>query len=452
MPFCKLSVNLVFGCLLGAFLAGCHKPRHESTGKAVEAELPKVATVKPERKTLIQKTEQPGQIEAFHTTPIMAKTGGYVDQFFVDIGDKVNGPERNDSGKIIKPGQLLAILVAPELDEEFQQKEATVTQVAAEIEQSAAAVRVAQSLELSAEAAVEETEAGQQRAEASLQRWKSESDRIRELAEKKTVTQKLADETEQQFKSAEASKTEAIAKTRSARAKLQETTVAVEKAKADLKAVQARWSVAKADRDRVSALRSYLEIRAPFNGVITARNIDQGVLVLPTRGGNDIPLFVLVQADTVRLFVDVPESEAVLVEPGRPVTVKVPALVGRSFTGTVARTGWALQQGTRTLNCEVDIPNSDGILRPGMYAHVELVVAQQAEALVLPKSAIQQADGQSICLSVTNEGLIERKVVEVGIRTPTEVEIRSGLTGEELIISANVAAFQAGQKVARQNP
>jgi RND family efflux transporter MFP subunit len=364
----------------------------------------------------------------------------------------VNGPERNESGEIIKPGQLLAKLVAPELDEEFQQKEAAVMQALAEIDQSAAAVKVAQALKLSAAAAVEEAEAGQQRAEAMLERWKSELSRMRELAEKKAVTQKLADETEQQFKGAEASNSEARAKTRSARAKLQETAVGIEKAEADLKAVKARWSVATADRDRVAVLRSYLEIRAPFSGVITVRNIDQGVLVLPTRGGNDVPLFILVQADIVRLFVDVPESDAALVEPGRPVTVKVPALVGRTFTGTVTRTGWALQLGTRTLSCEIDIPNAEGILRPGMYAHVELVVAQQEDALVLPKSAVHQTESQSMCLTVTDEGLVERKIVEVGIRTPTEVEIRSGLTGMEQVISANVAAFQAGQKVARQKP
>lgn len=447
-----LSVYACSGGLIGLLLAGCAKSIHESTGTSATADLPKVATVQPVRKALTQKTEQPGQIEAFHTTPILAKTGGYIDQFFVDIGDKVSGPERNPSGEITQPGQLLAKLIAPELDEELQQKEATVSQIAAEIEQAEAAIKVAQSLEVSAEATVEETVAGQQRAEAMVQRWKSEFDRVRELAEKKTVTQKLADETEQQFKAAEASKTESVAKTRSARAKLQEATVAIQKSQADLKAVRARWNVAKADRDRVDALRSYLEIRAPFTGVITARNIDQGVLVLPTRGGNDKPLFVLVQADVVRLFVDVPETEAVLVEPGRAVTVKVPALVGSSFTGTVARTAWALQQGTRTLTCEVDIPNEEGVLRPGMYAHVELVVAHQDDALVLPKSAVHQAEGKSVCLAVTDEGVVEQKFVEVGMRTPSEVEIRSGLTGTEYVISTNVSAFQAGQKVARQQP
>lgn len=448
----RIALLVLCGCSGSLFLSGCIGSHSGPPDKAAAADLPKVATVQPERKTLAQKTEQPGQIEAFHTTPIFAKVGGYVDQFYVDIGDTVRGPERDEAGQITEPGQLLAKLVAPELDEEFQQKEATVAQVAAEIEQGAAAVKVAQALEISSAANVEETQAGQQRADAMFQRWKSELSRMRELAEKKAVTQKLTDETEQQFQAADASRAEAMAKTRSAQAKHKEATVAIEKAEADLKAIRARYNVAKADRDRLAALRSYLDIRAPYTGVITARNLDQGILVMATRTANDSPLFVLVDADPVRLFLDVPEADAVLVEPGRTATVRVPAMGAKAFTGSVARTGWALRAGTRTLNCEIDVPNPDGLLRPGMYAHVELVVAQQEDALVLPKSAIHQTEGKSVCLTVTDEGLVEQKIVEVGIRTQTEVEIRSGLSGTEQVISANVAAFQAGQKVARQKP
>ena len=160
------TILAVYGCSVGLLLSGCFSSHAESPDKATTADLPKVATVKPERKTLIQKTVQPGQIEAFHTTPIFAKVGGYVDQLHVDIGDKVRGPQQDGSGTITEPGQLLAKLAAPELIEEFQQKESMVAQVAAEVEQSEAAVKVAQSIEASAAAAIEESQAGRQRAEA----------------------------------------------------------------------------------------------------------------------------------------------------------------------------------------------------------------------------------------------------------------------------------------------
>ncbi len=411
-----------------------------------------MVTVKPERKTLVQKTEQPGQIEAFRTTPILAKVAGYVERMHVDIGDRVQGPKLDADGKLVEPGQLLVELQAPELDGEFQQKRAMVEQADAEVEQADAAVKVARSAQASAVANVEETQAGLQRVEAMYQRWKSEFDRVQELAANKAVTQKLADETEQQFKSADAARSETAAKVRSATAKQQEAITGVEKALADLKATKARAGVARADQDRVAALRDYLKIRAPFSGVITARNIDQGVLVQPARSGSETPLFMLVQADEVRLFVAVPDSDAVLVEPGRSATVKVPALGAKSFTGKVTRTGWALQSGTRTLNCEIDVPNPDGVLRPGMYAHVELVVAEVENALALPKAAVIVVDGKSVCMTVSADGVVSQKFVEIGLRTGTDVQITSGLNGDEDVISANAAAFKDGQRVAKVTP
>lgn len=444
---------LAFGLSGGLLVVGgCHRSHAVTSSEASKAELPKVATVRTERKNLVQKTVQPGKVEAFHTAPIFAKVSGYIDQIHVDIGDRVRGPKLDETGKTVEPGQLLVKLSAPEVEEERHQKEATVELVAAEVEQSEVAVKMSQTSEESAAAAIEECYAGLERADANLNRWRSEFDRIRELTDKKTVTQKLADETEEQFKSAQAARNEALAKTRAAKARRQEVLVAIEKARADLKTVQARLNVARADRDRAAALCEYLEVRAPIPGIVTARNIDRGVLVQAAKSMNEAPLFTIVQADVVRLFLDVPESEAVLVEPERHVNVRVPAAGMKPFTGTVARTGWALQTGTRTLNCEIDIPNPDGLLRPGMYAQVELVVAQRSEAMALPKSAVIIVDGQTTCLTVSKERVIEAKPVQVGIRTDTEIEIVSGLDGSEDVISANVAAFRAGQQVERSSP
>lgn len=439
----------LLGCI-ALSSSSCRPVEHSESGtKSTAAELPKVVTVKPERKTLVQKTEQPGQIEAFRTTPILAKAAGYVERMHVDIGDRVQGPKLDETGRVTEPGQLLVELQAPELDGEFAQKRAMVEQAEAEVEQAEAAVKVARSAQASAVANVDESQAGLQRVEAMYLRWKSELDRVQELAASKAVTQKLADETEQQFKAADAARSETEAKVRSATAKQQEAATGVEKSLADLKAAKARAGVARADQDRVAALRDYLKIRAPFSGVITARNIDQGVLVQPARSGSETPLFMLVQADEVRLFVSVPDSDAVLVEPGRNATVKVPALGAKTFTGTVTRTGWALQTGTRTLNCEIDVPNPDGVLRPGMYAHVELVVAEAENALALPKAAVIVIDGKTVCMTVSTDGIVTQKPVEVGLRTGTDVQITSGLNGNEEVISANAAAFKDGQRVTK---
>ncbi len=444
---------LAASCLISLLMAGC-RAESDSTaaltvGGAAADPLPKVATTTPVRKTMTQKTIQPGRIEAFSVAPIHSKIGGYVEQVNVDIGDRVTGPVRNAEGKITTPGQVLAVLTAPEVEEEFNQKQAMVEQVAAEVLQSEAAVKVAQSRTESARAAVEEYAAGQQRAKAQYDRWKSELDRMKVLADAKTVTPKLAEETEMLFKSADASRSEADAKLRSANAAVNESAVAIEKAQADLQAVKSQLKVAEADRDRVSALRDYLTVRAPFDGVVTERNVDTGHLVQPARSAADTPLLVLMQAENVRLFVDVPEADATLVETGRPAKITIAANSSVSFDGTVARTGWALQTGTRSLRCEVDVPNPDGRLRPGMYAQVELTVAEKADVLSVPRNAIVVKDGQSFCVTVTEDGTILRKPVEPGIRSATDIEILSGLSGSEDIITANAAAFADGQKVER---
>lgn len=439
-------------CILGAVcLAGC-APGAAPAGTANQgtvADVPKVATVKPQRKPLQQKTEQPGQIEAFAVTPIFARTSGYVLQVAVDIGDRVQGPKRDSQGKILAPGQLLAELSAPELDDELAQKQALVGLAEAEVAQAEAAVKVAEAMEVTATANVAEAQAGKERAEATYQRWKSEYQRIRELAANKAVTQKTADEAEQQLHAADATRNEVSAMVLSAQAKHKEAVAGIAKSQADLKTVQARLTAVMADRDRVRTLHGFLQIRAPYTGIISTRNIDTGHLIQSARAPADQPLFVMLQAETVRLFLDVPESDAVLVEPGRAATVTVPALGAQSFIGKVGRTSWGLQTGTRTMKCEIDIPNRDGKLRPGMYAHVELVVAERSNALSIPKSALLQQEGKASCLVVSSEGEVVRKPVTIGLRTATDIEVLTGLNGTEDVISANAAAFREGQKVGR---
>lgn len=438
----------------GLLVAGCNsqlsqdEPGTVSTATA----LPKVAITHPVRKTITQKTVQPGRIEAFNTTPIHAKVSGYADRMLVDIGDRVTGPKRNTDGQVVQPGQTLAVLSSPELEEELNQKRAMVAQVEAEVLQAEAAVRVCESMQVSAKANVEECVAGQLRAQAQYDRWKLEFGRIKVLADAKTVTEKLMEESELQFKSSDAGRSEADARLKSAAAALHEAAVAIEKAQADVQAMKAHLRVAKSDQDRVSALCGYLQITAPFAGIITERHVDPGFLVQPSRSAADTPLFVIVQADTVRLFVDVPEADAALVETGRPAKITIALQGNMTFEAKVDRTSWALQSGTRSLRCEIDIPNPNGTLRPGMYAQVELTVAERADVLSVPKTAIVVKDGQSFCVTVTSDGSILRKPVQTGIRSATDVEIITGLDGSESILTANAAAFTDGQLVETSAP
>ena len=171
----------------------------------------------------------------------------------------------------------------------------------------------------------------------------------------------------------------------------------IDKAEADRAAAAARRNVA-ARRDLVYAqtMFSYTQMTAPFDGVVTRRTIDTGHYVHPAAGETAAPLLVVARMDTVRVFLDVPETEAELVNCGPvnadPATVTVQALHNRSFDGTVTRTGWSLDESNRSLRVEVDLPNEKGTLRPGMYATVRIQLEQHPNVLTLPAAAIVRAD------------------------------------------------------------
>lgn len=446
----RMRVALCSFSIAGFACLGCSSDSNQDNARAPSnssAELPKVATIKPVRKEIAQRTEQPGQIEAYRITPVHAKVGGFVEKLLVEIGDRVVGPKFNEKGVVVEPGQLLAVLVAPELSDELHQKQAMIQQSRADIEQSQAAVKVAESMAASADANIDECLAGQRRAEAAYERWNSELARVRSLVATQTVTQKLADEALEQFKSADAARAELSAKLRSAKAKKNEALIAIEKSKADLRSTEAHFNVAEADFQRVESMREYLHIRAPFDGVVTHRSIELGTLVQPARSSQDDALFVVVDSKRLRVFVDVPESDAGLVANGRKAIVRVPALNGLSVEATVSRTSWALQSSTRALRCEIDILNDEGVIRPGMYANVEVIVSEKKDVLTVPKGAVIQRDGASICLAVDPEGILVRKPVTLGIRSSLDIEITSGLDGSENVITANTNAFKDGQKV-----
>ena len=421
-------------CAVLALAAGCQPSASENSSSttAVQDVAMKVTPIKPERKTLTRRSEQPGEIEAFETAPLWAKVTGYVRVVHVDIGDRVVGPKRDAKGMVIEPGQLLAEIEIPELAEDLKQRQAIV-------KQGVAAVKVAEAAHKSADALVAEAQAAVDRAEATYRRWETEYERVRMLAASNAVTQKVADETEQQFKSADAARRETAAKIKSAMAKLAESAAGIEKANADL-------LVAQAEADKAQAVWNYTQIRAPFDGIVGARQIDPGHLVTSNATGSK-PLFTVVAADTVRLCADVPESDAAAVQLEREAKVKVGALGGAVLEGKVTRTSWVLHAGARTLRIQVDLPNPDGRLRPGMSAQVDLLIAQRADVWSLPKSAIGTADGQSFVLRVGSDKKLVKQLIKTCLKAGADVEVTEGLTGDELLVGTNLASYREGELV-----
>lgn len=415
--------------VLGAL--GCQPPAEPK--QPAEKKAAQLATIQPQRKTIARTVRQPGQIEAFQQAPLYAKVPGYVRRFLVDIGDPVKGPYCDKQGQLIERGQLLAEVSIPELSEELAQKQAAVEQAKAEVDQARAAVKLARAAVSPAEQQYEQSLANVDSTNSDSSKWESEYQRVVKLAESRAINSKLVDEVGDQLEKSKAGRRDAFARKQASAAIIEQAQAAVEKAEADEAAARARQKVAEADHARVLALVEYQRIEAPFDGVISERNVDVGHFVQPAEAAQARPLYVLVQTDVVRVFVDVPEVDAVWVDRGDEAALRVPALGGKKFTGSVARTSWTLDPATRTLRTEIDVPNSGGELRPGMYVDATIVLEQHDDVLALPLTAVRTADGTATCFCIEN-GRPVKKTIELGLSDGKMVEVISGLSGDERLL------------------
>jgi RND family efflux transporter MFP subunit len=439
-----------FVVVLSTVLPGCQPGGAGSTGSkgegAAQQLLPavRVTTVKPERKTITRQTREPGQIEAFQRTPLYAKVAGFVRRFHVDIGDHVQGPYYDKSGQPTRRGQLLAEISIPELDQELLEKEAAVDQVEAEIGQARAALKVARTRVRSAEAELEQARAAVDRRDADLEKWSSEYRRIVELAKSASINPKVVDETKSQLRAAEAAVRDAASMVQAADAAIDESHALVEKAVADEAAAKARKKSAEANQARVTALVDYQRVEAPFDGTVSERNTDEGHFVQPAEAAQARPLFTIVRTDSVRIFVDVPDTDATMVDRDDRVIVQVDALGKRRFPGTVARTSWALDPSTRTLRTEIDVLNENGELRPGMYAFATIILAEHPDVLAIPLSAVRTENDKSSCFCLVAGKLVQTPI-SLGLSDGKDVEVVSGLTGEEEVVEKNAPTLADGK-------
>lgn len=443
-PTTRSPLAAATGLALALLLAGCGgavASRESPASGGAGQPAVRVTAISPSRKTLKRIIELPGRVEAFEVAPLHAKVTGYVDAISVDIGDKVQGPSKDS------PGTELCRLLVPELKEELAEKTALVSQAKAEVLQAEAAIKVAEAVVQSANAKIQEAQAAVAREEATYQRWVSEFERITQLAESGAVNRKVLEETRSQLDAASAGKLEITARIAAVQALARESSAGLDKTKADLVATQSRLQVAEAEQRRLEAMVGYAVMRAPFDGVVVERNVHTGHLVRSGGSSSERPLLVVMTTDPVRVFIDVPETDAVYVVPTTPAVIKVPSLAGDPFEAQVTRTSWALNTTSRTLKAEVELPNTAQTLRAGLYVLVELTVAELKDVLSLPRIAIFTQDKQPCCYTIDADNQIVLTPITLGLQAGLDVEIRTGLTGNERVIGANTAAFRPGMKV-----
>ncbi len=220
---------------------------------------------------------------------------------------------------------------------------------------------------------------------------------------------------------------------------------------ADMNAKRAMLASAQANVAHLAELVSYESVTAPFDGVITARNVDVGTLVTaggtPGSPGLSGELFHLEQTNTLRVFVDVPQDSATGVSAGTSVYLTTPQYPGRRFAAQVARSAGAIDPVTRTLRVEIDVDNRDGALMPGAYAQAHLVVPSAAPALDLPVSALLFRPNGVQVATVGANGRTALKTVQIGRDFGTRVEIVAGLAAADRVIDNPGDAITAGEAV-----
>lgn len=210
-----------------------------------------------------------------------------------------------------------------------------------------------------------------------------------------------------------------------------------------------RLEVAQASLERTESLLDFSQLKAPFSGVVTARFVDPGAFIPAATSANTAggaAVITLMDFSTIRAQVRVPESEASLIRPGQPVRIVVEGLPGRSFETTVSRLSYALDEATRTMLVEADLPNPSLELRPGMYAQTRLGVEEHANALRIPAGALVMEKANAFTFVVEN-GLARKKAVKIGFHDGALVEVLSGLSGGETLVVPGKLALVDGQPV-----
>ncbi len=342
--------------------------------------VPVVSVIHPKHGALKDEVVLPGNIQAYTDSPIYARASGYLKAWHVDIGGRV------------KAGQLLAEIDAPELDQQVRQAQSAVTQSEAALEQ--------------ARANLEQGKTNEQLARVTAQRWAN-------LSAKGAVSKQENDQYQAQYQ-AQAANVQALEKA--------------------IAAAQSNVESARANLSRLKEMQAFEQVRAPFDGVVTARNIDVGALINAGNGGPAQELFHLASTARLRVYVNVPQVYSRSAVPGMTADLTLAEFPGRHFAGKLVRTAESIDAATRTLLTEVDVDNPTGTLLPGAYAQVHLKLAAAAPSLILPVNALLfRSEGLRVGV-VRNGKEADLVPVTLGNDYGTEVEVVSGISETDDVI------------------
>lgn len=515
-----LVLLIVFGLLfLVGILPRLHKqPQVNADAKAHKNAVPVVnvaaAAAPPPSDALVL----PGNIEAIQQTSITARAAGYLKQTFVDIGDRVH------------KGQLLATIETPDVDQSvaqaraqlsqtqaaeaqaganLNQQQANLTQNQANLSRSQATYQQSKTDLARADAALAQAQeaAAQQsaqlvQAQANLNLARVTAQRYQNLLAAGAIDQQTTDQAVASFQTnqanvaalaaavraglanvtafrdavlSSASNVKANADSvRASRAQVQAAAANVRSYRAAITAAQANVRAAQANVARNAALQGFNKVTAPFDGIITARNVDSGALITSAGGpstgdsssvgsgaagttsqgnaaggsGSDASapgttssassssLFSEAQVDKLRFYVSIPQTYLGIVSIGQPVQVTVSETPGQIYRGIITRTAGALDSASRTLVAEVQLANNSGSLRPGMFAQATIRVPHPASAVLIPGPALVTNANNTQVLLVGKNNKLHFQPITVGRDFGKVLEVTQGLSvGQKVVVS-----------------
>ena len=221
----------------------------------------------------------------------------------------------------------------------------------------------------------------------------------------------------------------------------------VSAATANIVAAEANVNANRANVARLSQMQSFEQVVAPFDGIITGRNVEQGDLVKNGSVSGGKPLFSIAQSGELRIQVDVPQSEAANIQVGQKASVSVQERLGREYNGTVVRNANSLDAAARTMLTEVQVDNRDGSLLPGMYAQVRFTLSQPRPSLIIPTSSLVIDHIGMHVVIVGHDGKVHFSPVTIGKDMGTQVEVLHGLQASDQLAANPSDLLNEGQMV-----
>jgi len=382
-----------FAALVALGLSSCNGGRNV---KASAEQAVTVGVTGVVKKTVSRQITLSSELVPFQEIDVYAKESGYVQKLDVDYGTHV------------KAGQTMATLEIPELQAQMQQDQAEIKNAIDQVS----------------------------RADHELKRYDAQYNalhlqytRLNEVFETQPgiVAQQEVDDAQGKDLAAASQ---------------------VDAGKAALEAAQSQLAAARAKLVHDETLFDYSRITAPFAGVVTERYANLGTLVQAGTSSSTqaMPIVRLSQDDLFRLVIPIPESYVRYIRIGDPVNVHVPSL-NRTFPGKVARFSVDVRADTRTMHTEVDVPNPERVMMPGLYAEAEVGLDQKDNVPTVPLQAVSHQGNKTTVFVVNRDGEVEERTVELGLQTTTDAEVLSGLSEGEQVVVSDRSGLKPGQRV-----